>query len=546
MEAKQIEEHESMEHREFTGAPHEDRETSMQSVLAPLARMLRADVLVLLLIFAVFHYFKLSTFSIAIDDEYEALRSDGYNWIVTGRWASYLFLRYFVPQPILPFFPTFLFGAGLALSYPLLLACFGVRRLGPVHYLSFPLYAGFPTWIFLTSLTTASCWAGVAQLVVVLGVDRWRRVLDMLDRDSAPRRRALVANALASVAALAVAMGFYQAFLPAYVVLALGVLLIRHHVMEMPFRVIALRVLALAALSVLGIALHGAIDAMFRRAFGLQDTHYIEGFINLRALLESPLAVLGQTARSFGAVYAGRAAVYATDTFTFPLIILSGLAAVAFWRTHSSGGRLLRIALAVGILCLPFLQHLVNGGGMPLRTLVAIPSIFWMFAMLGLTSRVRPVALTAFIATILGLVQIVYASNLYFAAAHFARIHDQELASAVYARIAEMNPDSDGQKIYTVDIFGAHPFVTNYARPYSSTSGFSFFEWDGGNEERMLDYMRLIGYTNIRPAPIEQRRRDVAEFAHMPTWPARGSVRVVGDVTLIKLGAAPGFPLNAQ
>ncbi len=190
----------------------QNRDTSLQTVLEPIGRLLRADVFILLLIFAVFHYFKLSHFLISIDDEFEAFRANGYNWILTGRWAAYLFLKFLIPQPILPFFPTLLFGLGLCLSYPLLLSCFGVRRLGPVHYLAFPLYAGFPTWIYMTSFTTMSVWSGVAQLIVVVALDRYRKIIDSLGSGSAYDRSTITANILLSVLALAVALGFYQTF----------------------------------------------------------------------------------------------------------------------------------------------------------------------------------------------------------------------------------------------------------------------------------------------------------------------------------------------
>ena len=210
-------------------------ESSMQTMLPSVSRFLRTDVLVLLLIFAVFHYFKLTNFFIAIDDDFEAFRSDGYNWILAGRWASYLFLRFLVPQPILPFFPTLIFGLGLVASYPVLLSCFGVKRLSPVHYLAFALYAGFPTWVYLTSLTTASCWAGVAQLFVVIAIAQYRRVLDLLDSGFPNKGAGIVTNSLLSVVAYTIALGFYQAFFTPYVVLGLSVLLVSHQTSPMPF-----------------------------------------------------------------------------------------------------------------------------------------------------------------------------------------------------------------------------------------------------------------------------------------------------------------------
>jgi MFS family permease len=525
---------------DFQAEPQAQRTASMHAVLPLLTRLLRVELLVLLLIFAVFHYLKLSTFSIAIDDEYEAFRSNGYNWILTGRWSSYLFLRYLVPQPILPFFPAFLFGIGLVLSYALLLSCFGVRRLAPVHYFAFGIYAGFPTWMFLTSLTTACCWAGAAQLAVVIAVDRYRCVSFPDKSDLPQKRRTTVLNALLCVGALAVAMGFYQAYFPSFLVLGMGMLLLRA---DAPLKQLVMHMVMLGVLAVLGVLLHAAIDAAFRYAFGLQDLRYIKNFLDLSSLFKTPLTVLRHTAESAGAVYGGHAAVYGSTSVAFPFIILAGATAVALWPTGGTG-RWTRLALVACILGAPFALHIFNGGRMPLRTFVAVPVVFWLFAMLGLTSRVRAVALVALFATGLGLLQMLYSSNLYVAAGYFARIHDQELASAVYARIAESQPEFDSQKTYTVDFFGSRPFATHYPRPYSSTLGFSYFEWDGGNEERILDYMRLIGYTNLQAPSLEQRRQDLAEFARMPTWPARDSVRVVGDVILVKLGSAPGFPFN--
>ena len=434
----------------------------------------------------------------------------------------------------------------MALSYPLLLSCFGVRRLEPVHYLAFPLYAGFPTWMFLTSLTTACCWAGIAQLSVVAALDRFRRIFDPATSNLLSRRAVIATNTLLCVVALAVAIGFYQAFLTSFLVLGLGMLLVAPHDDMQSARQTAQRVLVLGVITVLGLALYAVIDGAFRRAYGLYDTNYLGGMFHLQALLDSPLAVFGQTARSLVATYAGQAAIYGSEIVTFPIILFSGVAAVFLWPSASTGRQLWRLVLVVGILCSPFALHLINNGWMPVRTYVAIPAVFWLFAMLGLTSRMRAIALTSLLATLVSLLQILYASNQYYAAGHFARMHDQQLAAALYERVAEVNPDFDAQMTYTVDFFGARPFMTNYPRPDSSTLAFSFFEWDGGNEDRMLRYMRLLGYTNLVQASGAQRQKDLDVFKTMPTWPAKDSVRVQDGITLVKLGPNAGWPFNTQ
>ena len=61
----------------------QNRDTSLQTVLEPIGRLLRADVFILFPpIFAVFHYFKLSHFSDFNRRRIRGIfRANGYNWI---------------------------------------------------------------------------------------------------------------------------------------------------------------------------------------------------------------------------------------------------------------------------------------------------------------------------------------------------------------------------------------------------------------------------------------------------------------------------------
>ena len=48
--------------------------------------------------------------------------------------------------------------------------------------------------------------------------------------------------------------------------------------------------------------------------------------------------------------------------------------------------------------------------------------------------------------------------------------------------------------------------------------------------------MRLLGYENLQQIDLDQRKPLEPVIARMPVWPAPGSVRTEGDVTLVKLG----------
>jgi hypothetical protein len=114
--------------------------------------------------------------------------------------------------------------------------------------------------------------------------------------------------------------------------------------------------------------------------------------------------------------------------------------------------------------------------------------------------------------------------------------HDEMLASNIYQRIAEVNPDFDREKPYRVYFYGAKHMETIYPNPSSSTMASSFFSWDNGNPNRMVLYMKLIGINNLEPIDKSQYDKFAHYLVSMPVWPASGSVKVVDDVTLVKLG----------
>jgi hypothetical protein len=71
--------------------------------------------------------------------------------------------------------------------------------------------------------------------------------------------------------------------------------------------------------------------------------------------------------------------------------------------------------------------------------------------------------------------------------------------------------------------------------------GKSFFEWDEGNPYRIVDYMRLLGFNNLRVISPDQRRALSPAFDRMAPWPAESSVLNVDDVFLVNSTKSPAF-----
>jgi hypothetical protein len=119
------------------------------------------------------------------------------------------------------------------------------------------------------------------------------------------------------------------------------------------------------------------------------------------------------------------------------------------------------------------------------------------------------------------------------------------LAADIYRRIGELDHTFDRSAPVEIDIYGSKPVNTLYANGWSSTMQGSFFSWDNGNIERMTIYMRIMGYENILTPTVDERIALTPSFKEMPTWPAAGSVKKVGDRYLIKLSKQPD-PVHAR
>jgi Glucosyl transferase GtrII len=517
------------------GSGEADRPLLQTSSFA-LENWLRPELLALFGIFVVFYFFKLSFFSLSIDDELGALQVQSRVWVLTGRWAGYFFDKYLMPQSTVPYLPVFLFGFFATLSYPVLLRALGVRRLGGVHLLTYPLYVAFPIWSFLAAFAANIASAGVGLLCVTLAAAQFRRGCDGTAMHTWSRSVALGALYVA------VAMGFYQSFFFMFLASVTAIVLTMWLAAPRDVKFLLKCAAVLTALTVCAVVIYAVVDNALRAWLGLQDRTYLANFLDWRTLVESPLNITLRVATSMVHVYGGFSDVYGLRAVTYPLLIVVAIAAMLTMRAMQLARRIVALLMMAVMLGIPFLQHFLAGGDMPLRTLIAVPCVFWFFTLIALTSLPPRIAMLFFFVVLAALFQTLYSSTLLEAANRFARVHDQELSGAVYDRIAASNPEFNPSETYYVDFFGAKSFDTVYPRPPSSTAGFSFFEWGGGDDARITDYMRLIGFSNLRPATVEQHRHDRPIFESMPVWPAPGSVRTFEGVTLIKLNAQSVIP----
>jgi len=505
------------------------------------SRIKRVDFWILLGIFFVFYFYKLANYGQMIDDEKAALRAVPTIWLTQGRWGAYLFELLVLPNPPIPFLPTFLFGIFMCAGYLIVMAAHDVDRLELVHYVTFPLFVAFPVWIFLSAFSSNVAASGLAMVFSALALKHCKK---LIEQDGLRNVKKVATHAMRAAIFCAAAIGIYQTFIFVVAVLALGLVLASAQRNHWTISRIAMQLLQVLAVMLLGLLFYKIIDLVFMRALHVERSGYVEQFSNVDQLLAKPREMFFSTWASLKAIYGGSAQKYGVEVIGFPLLMLSGALGVVFGRSFRGWQKVWASIIVACIACIPFMMELISGG-MPLRTFIAVPSVFWLFSMFGMTAGVRWLEGLAGIALVLSLYGVMHSTNTLQATQAYVKSHDQMLAADIYRRIAEVSPDFDRTKIYMVDVFGAKEFESLYPRIPSSTLGYSFFEWDDGNPEgRMLAHMRALGYTNLRVIPFEQRKENFKKFEEMPMWPAMGSVKNVNGVILIKLGRYRGYPFN--
>lgn len=502
----------------------------------------------LLLLAMVFWFSSLSVYSISIDQEFAALQAGPLWWVSQGRWTTHFLTHYVLPQPVVPYLPHLILCGALAVSYLLLLRAHELRCDNRALFV-FPLFAAFPTWYFIGEFYANLLSVSVGLLFCCTAVLIFTLMLRAYERGGMPVGTLTAAMAAAAVL-LGAALGTYQSYIAAFAAMVLGSWLLEWRAgslkLDRGFPVIR-RLVWLAVVLGCSAVFYQLVSVLMRLLLSA-PSDYVGGFVNLSGFLARPLSVSASIIKEAAHFYAGSSKLFGVTLSGCGVLVLLGLGSVL--SSRGGGAKYLGGALLLALLCLlaPFGLHFMSGGGgtMPYRTMVAAPYAAWLMGMLALSACTGWQRKAAYAALFVGGFQLLNAHASYSGARILTLGHDRELAAAVYARIVQHAPEFDRSYRQKVDFHGAKPFSSVLPKPYSSTIGYSFFEWDGGNPVRIFYFMKLIGYDGLQLIGSEEREALQSVYAGMPVWPAADSVRRVGDTVLVKLGDEAGHKNEAH
>jgi hypothetical protein len=493
------------------------------------------ELFVLVLIGALANIYFLANYSPSIDDELAAVRSSSEIWIAQGRFTIYLVETLLFPQPSIPFSPYVFLSVMMALTQMLLVRAHGTMP-DWRSYAAYCLFVTYPTWWLIEEFSANVPATGVGFLLVaaalLLQAEKQIGPLRGFSRDDAGR---LLAIGLL----LALCAGAAQTVLLVFACGTIGMVLCRSLEGTGPFlwRQAFAQIFFGGLSMITGLVLYFVLNKL---ALYFSGTHpeYTAGFIHLENL-KVPIWLLGSIASQAWATYAGSAGLFGAAMPAAAIALVCTAVAVARARPSMALPHLLLLAVLLGT---PFLLHLLTGPyGLPLRSMVALPYVIWLSALLTFKGQRGAAWIAGLMVFSLFQLQIINLTSQYVAAATQVQQQDRFMGFEIGRRMLLLRgDDGDGMPIL-LDAYGygEESRVSLFATAKSSVARGSFFGWDKGNLKRIVAYFRVLGFDAVRAASPAERVALTRQFEQMPVWPQEGSLRRSGDYYLLKLGKLP-------
>ena len=207
----------------------------------------------------------------------------------------------------------------------------------------------------------------------------------------------------------------------------------------------------------------------------------------------------------------------------------------------------IKLLMLLGLLLFPFIISLfITNGYHPPRIYLA-SNIVFSFILIKIIEKLNKKYLTAtnIIVSCVVLYNVFLVTKLYQSSNKIFE-NDKKIAQKIDFLINSKFPEFYKSEKY-VYFHGSLPFDfhQNLRVEKSEIFGGSFFNWDNGNNFRIINFINNVDYNNYKI--IDQKiiydKINQEELSKMPVWPNPESVKVFGDVTVVKFSDTKGVPL---
>lgn len=467
--------------------------------------------------------FELFNFNLTIDEEvHSAIYGPLRAWVMQGRWGMYLLNKFVMPYTVIPFVPLFValvFHIGAIL---LLLNSWKVQSQSQQLIVG-AVSIAFPIIAYMYTFSTINYGIGIGLFCIAFS-------LFIYSRNSGAKRFYAIIPAAFSIA-------IYQGFIPALIA-AFLIYIISNMIYSDKISFKDLTVISL--IHILAVLLYYVVQRIFIVIMNIPPDLYTPRYFDFSVLLSNPGAVLYQTFHSsLLPVYFGDKSLYAVDINILGLLLIVsifGLIAGLFFLNISKLNKLLIIIFFLVLVVLPFASGLLMRAFVDMRMLVSLPIVLPGIIMLGMLNSSRSFKIFVALLAVSCVFQFITSTNHLFASSHLALQEDRVLAARLIVRIEDAQMEAGIKELQYMEVIGYYIRPSTELIPQNETFGASFFGWPQGTTIRTISFLETLGYGGLEVLPIDEQGKLVKITDSMPLWPEKGSVRVVGDVVLVKFG----------
>ncbi len=207
----------------------------------------------------------------------------------------------------------------------------------------------------------------------------------------------------------------------------------------------------------------------------------------------------------------------------------------------------IRILILVLLLLIPFfISFFITNGANPPRLYVASGIVF-AFIVTHFISYFKYEKITLIICSVICLVNI-YFITLLFQSSNKIYNHDLKIAEKINNEIYTKYPEFDATINY-VYFFGGLPYGEHekFRLPNSEIFGGSFFLWDGGSNNRIINFFKFSDIAYYKEIDNKNTYLSIKDsIKNIPTWPKKGYIKMVNNVVIVKLGEKKGAVLSIE
>lgn len=207
----------------------------------------------------------------------------------------------------------------------------------------------------------------------------------------------------------------------------------------------------------------------------------------------------------------------------------------------------IRFLLIVALFILTFsISFFITNGAHPPRLYVA-SNIIFAFIIVHFITNIKYQYIGLIITCLLFLTNVYFITQLFLSNYKICR-HDQQIArkidNIIYTKYPTFNSNNDYVYFYGSLSSSEHE---NFRLPKSEIFEGSFFRWDGGSNNRIINFIKFYDIAHYREIDNKETFLKISDSIEaIPIWPNPESIKKIDNVIVVRLGEEKGAKLSVE